>query len=714
MKLFKKLVALLIVALLLIGCASNNGNNNGNNNNNDNNEEPPTTGNGDTLVVGGAELNGDYINGFTNTTYDVWIKDLLHSGYGTYVADEGGQFVHNLTSLTGEPETTENADGSKTYRFSIAEGLTWSDGEPLTAKDYVFSVLFQDSPEWLNAGAGIAVGDGLVGYTAYHAGETDVFEGIVLIDDHTFEATIAAENLPYFYEVAYVGFAPYPMHRFTPNLTIGEDGSSLTVAEGYELTDQDKADYIARIEDQIAAVEETITANTAEIDELTASLEEAAEDEVEGIEEEIASIDEANSELEAEIAAFEADIADADNADVTDLLLQSGAYDVASTYRYAPDVTSGAYKFVSFENNAATVELNPEFKGDAFGKIPTIPRVVVRSINQTLDVDLVINGEVDIVTGVIEGDKIVKAEDSDEVGIVTYSRNGYGLIAFQVDAGATQHKEVRQAVAYLLDRNEFVQNILGGYGVIGQGEYGLSQWMYTEKGEELEDNVHPYALDLDKANELLDASPYRFEADGTTPWDAATGAAEAEAQGENFSYWRYDADGNQLRIDHFGTIENNITDLINVQLPNNGRSVGLEYVVTMGDFATLITHYSTPEPADSRVFTAFNLATNFTAVYDPYYSYHSTFYGNYNYNSNGVNDPEFDRLTSAMRNLDPTQTEEYADIWLEYQLYWNDFLPNVPLYSNEYRDVYNNRVQGLQTTPVWSWANDIADITLAG
>ncbi len=93
-----------------------------------------------------------------------------------------------------------------------------------------------------------------------------------------------------------------------------------------------------------------------------------------------------------------------------------------------------------------------------------------------------------------------------------------------MDYGATQHKEVRQAVAYLTNRNEFVQNILGGYGVIGQGEYGLAQWMYAERGEELENAVHNYALDFDKANELLDASPYKFEADGTTPWDAAKGA----------------------------------------------------------------------------------------------------------------------------------------------------------------------------------------------
>lgn len=694
MKLFKKLVALLIVALLLIGCSTAN---NGNNNPNDGNNDDTQTGNGDTLVVAAAELNGDYVAGFTNTTYDVWVRNLINRGYEVYDTDEGGQFKLNQTSNAKDPEITENEDGSKTFHFFLNADLTWSDGEPITAKDYVFSVLFADSVEWLNAGAGVAAGDGLVGYAAYHAGESASFPGIKYINDTEFEATIDAEMLPYFYETAYVAIGPTPLHRYAPNLTIGEDGSSLTTVEGYELTDADKTEFVSRVDDEIAAAEEAIAALEAELAEEDAD--------VAGIEKEIAG-------LKEDIVLFEEQKAGVDTADVSKILLQSGAYDVAQTYRYAPDVTSGAYKFVSFENNAATVELNPEFKGDMYGKIPTVKRVVVRSVNQTLDVDLAINGEVDIVQGVIEDDKIQKAVASDKVGIQVYSRNGYGLIAFHVDAGATQYKEVRQAVAYLLNRAQFVSDILGGYGVIGQGEYGLAQWMYTEKGTELEAAVHNYALDYDKANELLDQSPFKFEADGTTPWDAAKGAELAESEGENFTYYRHDAEGNELVINHFGTVENSITDLINIQLPPNGRVVGLKYSVTMGDFGTLIQHYS--EPGASREYTAFNLATNFTAVYDPYYSYHSDFYGNYNYNSNGVNDPEIDALIEAMRNLDSSETEQYAENWLEYQVYWNDLLPNIPLYSNEYRDIYNVRVQGLESTPVWDWSKDIADITLAG
>lgn len=96
----------------------------------------------DTLVVGGAELNGSYINGFGNSTYDVWIKRMIGNyggdlGYATTYYDEAGEFHVNPTVVNGEPAITENADGSKTYQFKINENLLWNDGNPITAKDYV-------------------------------------------------------------------------------------------------------------------------------------------------------------------------------------------------------------------------------------------------------------------------------------------------------------------------------------------------------------------------------------------------------------------------------------------------------------------------------------------------------------------------------------------------------------------------------------------------
>jgi peptide/nickel transport system substrate-binding protein len=56
-----------------------------------------------------------------------------------------------------------------------------------------------------------------------------------------------------------------------------------------------------------------------------------------------------------------------------------------------------------------------------------------------------------------------------------------------------------------------------------------------------------------------------------------------------------------------------------------------------------------------------------------------------------------------LRQLRPDQTTEFADLWLQYQIKWNELLPNIPLYSNEYFDVVSKRVTGYEVTSLWEW-----------
>ena len=66
-----------------------------------------------------------------------------------------------------------------------------------------------------------------------------------------------------------------------------------------------------------------------------------------------------------------------------------------------------------------------------------------------------------------------------------------------------------------------------------------------------------------------------------------------------------------------------------------------------------------------------------------------------------------------MRGLDPEDKETYAEYWLEYQIRWNELLPVLPIYSNEYFDIFNARVSGLATTPTYAWARAVLDVTVA-
>lgn len=571
----------------------------------------------DTLTVGTPDMNGDFIEGFGNSAYDAAIKKLLHNYTNLVVVDPAGEYVVNESAVK-EYTAELDENGNKVYTWTLNEGLLWSDGSPLTAQDYVFAMLYQASPQWVEAGATSTVGYGLLGYQAYNAGETDVFAGVKLVDDYTLQFIIDAAELPYFYELSYVTVAPAPMAVYAPGATIE------TTEEGSKIV----------------------------CDDLLAALN-----------------------------------------------------NVTATERFAPTVVSGPYKFVSFENQTVTLELNENFMGDYQGNKPTIQYIVQKAIPQDTNHDAVIAGDVDIVAGTIEGYKIEAAKAAETVVTHSYLRNGFGYLAMHCDWGPTADANVRWALAYLVDRNAVVDYVLGGYGGTVQAEYGLAQWMYEEAGADLEEMLTPFNLNVDKANELLDQTEWKYEADGTTPFDASKATADG-------SYLRYNAEGEPLQIHHMGAEENDVTDIIEIQYVANAPLAGIAFDVTRADFNALLDNfYYGYELGEDRYYNTFNLATDFAVAFDPYMTWHSSKCGTWE-NSCQLADEQLDEIMMKMRALDPEQTDEFVDLWLQYETRWQELMPQIPLYSNEYYDFAYYTVDGIEnTTPFATWEDVICYIS---
>lgn len=114
-------------------------------------------------------------------------------------------------------------------------------------------------------------------------------------------------------------------------------------------------------------------------------------------------------------------------------------------------------------------------------------------------------------------------------------------------------------------------------------------------------------------------------------------------------------------------------------------------------------------PAEDAEYTAFNMGLSFGTPYDPYYQYHSKGFDN----RTKTNDPKADEITEKLRKTDPEDKEGYLDTWEEFQIWYNDYLPEIPLYSNQYHTGYTNRVQGFDLcTPVWGVAEQINAMSL--
>ena len=642
----------------------------------------------DTLVIGVGSLNGEFIQGFGNDMNDVSARRLMGiqgpNGYDTYVQDESGQWQLNKVVCEKEPEIVDNADGSKTVKYQIKKGLKWSDGQELTANDYLFYALLESDASFIPVTGSLNPGaNTLVGYKDFHSGKSDKFEGLSKIDDYSFAMTISADEIPYFDFQALVGASPLPMHYIAPNLKVADDGKSLIVKDGYKVSDQDKKDFKNNINQQIAQADEAFN-----------SLKKPADDAKKEVKDQYEKAKKDHDDKVKDLKArLEGDV------DPTRLLIDTAMLKETQDYRFNPAVVCGPYKFDSYENNMAKLSLNENYAGNFKNDKATIPHVILQVVNANIAADLVINGDIDIWEDETQGakiDQLKKAADEGKIKVGSYERNGYGSLNFLVDRGPTKYKEVRKAIASLMDRNNFVQSYAGGYGVVTNGMYGTSQWMYKERGADIEQKLINYQLNLEEASKLLDKTPYKFEADGKTPWDKKKADEAFAKDADKFDYYRYDENGKKLVVNQYGSEESPITTLISNQVPVNAKQVGMEYNVTSGSFATLTELYQYPK--EDAEYTAFNMGTGFGTPFDPWYYYSKEG----PFNRAKVNDPKADEITTNLRRTDPKDKEGYLDKWEEFQIWYNDFLPEIPLYSNIFHTGYSNRVKGFDImAPEW-------------
>ena len=133
-----------------------------------------------TLVVGYSPFNSKFSPFFSETAYDqdvyaMTALSLLPSDRTGAVITKGieGETVnYNGTDYTyygpADLEMTENADGTVFYDFTLRDDLVFSDGEPLTVDDVIFSMYVLADPTY--DGSSTFFAQPIEGMDAYRAG----------------------------------------------------------------------------------------------------------------------------------------------------------------------------------------------------------------------------------------------------------------------------------------------------------------------------------------------------------------------------------------------------------------------------------------------------------------------------------------------------------------------------------------------------------------
>ena len=152
-------------------------------------------------------------------------------------------------------------------------------------------------------------------------------------------------------------------------------------------------------------------------------------------------------------------------------------------FRFAPTVASGPYVFYSYDPSSfmLTLVANPYFRGTWDGFVPRIERVIFSRHTAAVVVDALTLGEADMVAAQGQGatinamfDALVNAGTHN---FTNYPRNGQGFLRFHTDHGPTQFREVRQAIKWLIDREEFAEMFTQGHGIVSHAMYGMAHWL---------------------------------------------------------------------------------------------------------------------------------------------------------------------------------------------------------------------------------------------
>ena len=94
-------------------------------------------------------------------------------------------------------DTYEVTDDKLTYTFHLRDGIQWSNGEPVTAADFVYAWLKQMSTDATN-GYSFIMTDYIVNGQEYNEGTVDASEvGVKAVDDQTLEVQLKSPT-PYF------------------------------------------------------------------------------------------------------------------------------------------------------------------------------------------------------------------------------------------------------------------------------------------------------------------------------------------------------------------------------------------------------------------------------------------------------------------------------------------------------------------------------------
>ncbi|MEA5067877.1 MAG: ABC transporter substrate-binding protein, partial [Christensenellaceae bacterium] len=130
-----------------------------------------------------SSIKGAFNPILSDDVYDDYICKLMFVALAS--SDPGNNVIFDENCVA---EGYELSDDHLTYTFKLKPDLKFSSGDPITAEDVEFTWKMMGDPKYDGPRSPQAAD--ILGFEAYNKGETDVFEGIKVIDEHTISFTL--------------------------------------------------------------------------------------------------------------------------------------------------------------------------------------------------------------------------------------------------------------------------------------------------------------------------------------------------------------------------------------------------------------------------------------------------------------------------------------------------------------------------------------------
>ena len=568
----------------------------------------PTAGNADKKIIIGntTELSGNLRHstfGVSSPAASDLDIDGLINGYSTVVANKVGDYQYDSTVVESH-EDKVNEDGTRTFTVKIKNDLKFSDGTPITAKNFLYYLMAFSTPitATKEGGGSNTAGQAYVGYKEYSQFDgtndgkiiykkdkdgkdtTDVdytiskkFKGVRLIDEYTYSLTATEDYATYFYGITLAGLSPTAKAMYMGNNDVKDDGDGCYIVEAENAADKFY-----------------------------------------------------NTKTEGEVTSY---------------TFASYIRKSATNTNQADEAKipfTGAYMIDNYDkaNKTCTLVRNDQYKGNFEGQKGGFDKIVYVQIVSETQLTQLEQGQVNVVAGITGGTdtdaalKLVR-EKPDSFASVDYARAGYGKLGFRSDFGPAMFQEVRQAIAYSIDRPAFAKQFNGGYGGVVDGPYYTGAWMYKEALKEGM-KLDVYTASVDSAIEVLEDGGWTYNYKGEK-YKAGDGIRYKKLSGAELTYNNLhfaSQDGKYktyklggayympLVINWFGTTPNPFTDqLISSWATSSAlQQIGMAVQYKLGDFTPMLGELYQYEGYGYNgvaTYNAFNFATGYnSAAYD--------------------------------------------------------------------------------------------------